>query len=323
MMRYDPEGAAFSELEVLVSHLGPEPSLPYEPSSALAGPLPQGNDGCTEGASQERPLPGVPGDTAALAKGTCTGPCYPAWPFFTPDGAGVVFALISQPDFSSALPGRDEPSKSELWYVDTTTHEHVRLDNANRGLVPEDSLTNYYPTVLPVQVGGYFWVFWTSTRDFGHMDPDAGGAVPVAPPGTPGVSDSYFRATRKRIWVTALKPRPGGGASSPLVDPSMPAFYLEGQSQTGNVRAFAALNPCRPSGESCASGLDCCAGYCDTDPDGVGRCVDQPPAQCAGLNERCRADADCCQPSAADGSPGEGEPARLCVGGYCGFLSVL
>jgi hypothetical protein len=315
MMSYDAGRSAFSELRVLVSHLGPEPSLPYAPTATLGGPLPTGMGGCKDGAKNPS-LPGTPGNTAALNPGTCTGPCYPAWPFFTPDGNGVVFALISEPDFATALPGRDEPSKSELWYVDTRTLERVRLDNANRGLAAGDSLANYYPTVLPVQVGGYFWVFWTSTRDFGHADLSAGGA---APSGTPG--GSVLRATRKRIWVSAIAPR---SKDAPLVDPSAPAFYLEGQGETGNVRAFSALNPCRATGSGCASGLDCCGGYCDTEANsGAGSCVDEPPARCAAVNERCDEDSDCCQPGDDSDPNNDAEPTRQCLGGYCGFITVI
>jgi hypothetical protein len=67
----------------------------------------------------------------ALDTGTCTGPCYPAWPFFTPDGAGVIFQLSSEPDFTSAFPGRATPSKSEIWYTDLKTGKSMALASVN------------------------------------------------------------------------------------------------------------------------------------------------------------------------------------------------
>jgi hypothetical protein len=250
---------------------------------------------------------------AYLPTGSCTGPCYPAWPFFTPDGRGVIFSLVSEPDFAQAFPGRDKPSLSDLWYVDVETLEIVRLDNANKGRKPIDENNNYYPTVMPVAVGGYFWVFWTAVRDYGYK---VAGRVEGAAP------DAIKDATKKRIWAAAIKPRreidneimqvPG-----PLKDPSFPGFYVDGQSESGNVRAFAALNPCLAENQPCASGLDCCCGYCliDEKVGGEGKCGCKPP-ECSKINEKCTTTADCCPPAI------EGGEVPKCLGGYCGFLNV-
>jgi hypothetical protein len=317
VMDYDQAANMFSNLRVVVSRVGPEPSLPYAPQPVGNGIVPTGIGGCTDPApASADPLAGLlglAGDTGAFTPGTCTGPCYPAWPFFTPDGRGVVFALMNEPDFASAFPGRDAPAQSELWYVDVETLETVRLDAANRGVVPNDALSNYYPTVLPVQVGGYFWVFWTSKRAFGHHASIAALDalnLPVALPSDVG-------AISKRIWVSAIRARgPAGDLQGPLVDPSAPGFYLEGQSESGNVRAFAALNPCVAAGTTCSSGLDCCTGYCAIEPGAAqGTCTDQVP-ECARTNERCTTSADCCAPESS------AEPANSCIAGYCGFVRV-
>ncbi len=301
-MDFDPTSNAFTNLRVLASKEGPAPSLSYAPGSAGLGfvMVPAGPGRCGT------PDPGaLIGETGTLAQGTCTGPCYPAWPSFTPDGKGVVFSLTSEPDFLWALPGRETPSKSELWYVDTKTLKRVRLDNANKGLPAESKLINYYPTVLPVQVGGYYWLFWTSTREFGHHASGAS-AFPIA-----------LAGKAKRLWVSAIRPQaPGEGTTQALTDPSAPGFYLEGQTDTGNARAFASLNPCVAQGSACTSGLDCCGGYCTIQAgQEKGTCADEAPS-CAALNEKCANDKDCCAPTNAD------ESARLCVGGYCGFLVV-
>src|SRR5262249_19055339 len=145
----------------------------YNPAPAGAGNTTSGLNGCTSsGTTSTNPYyPGGTsygmGDVGALNPGTCTGPCYPAWPFFTPDGKGVIFELTSEPDFVSAMPGRDTPAKSELWYVDVATKKAVKLQSI-APLNPADDLLDYYPTVMPVAVGGKFWLFWTSRRQVGH-----------------------------------------------------------------------------------------------------------------------------------------------------------
>jgi len=59
------------------------------------------------------------------------------------------------------------------------------------------------------------------------------------------------------------------------MDPSNPAFLLPGQElNSGNIRAFAALEPCKEDGQPCKSGADCCKGFCSMiDPaTGIGVC---------------------------------------------------
>jgi hypothetical protein len=168
--------------------------------------------------------------------------------------------------------------------------------------------------VLPVQVGGYFWVFWTSTRDFGHRNLSA----PVDAVATDVLfgSSTSSEAFRKRIWVAAIRPTSTGELGGPIsADPSFPGFYLEGQSETGNTRAFAALNPCKAVGNTCTSGLDCCTGFCNLKEGAAsGMCVEK--TSCAKTNERCAKDADCCPPTGK-------EPANSCIGGFCGFIELL
>lgn len=317
IMDYDYASNAFSNLRVIVDALAlgaPTGSRPYAPEPAGAGLVPVGY------APEGRNMCEAPGDlvdefrqVGGLSDGLCEGPCYPAWPFFTPDGRGVVFSMISSPDFTQAFPGREEPSDSELWYADTETLEVVRLDNLNRGLKDIDALSNYYPTVMPVAVGGYYWVFWTAVRDYGNR---LEGRDTTAEP------DAYEDAIKKRIWLAAIKSRaPAGGevmaSPGPLTDPSFPGFYMPGQSESGNVRAFATLNPCLPELAECSSGLDCCCGFCTIEEGAaVGQCCKEVTT-CSRTNERCSTDADCCPPSGPD------EPQNICLGGFCGFVTVL
>jgi hypothetical protein len=194
-----------------------------------------------------------------------------------------------------------------MWFVDIASKKSVKLDKANNSLDPADAMMNYFPTVLPVQVGGYFWAFWTSRRSWGtHLDVNAQ-IIQSILPGImlPGGLD----ASKKRIWVTAISPSGSGGdvSATGIADPSHPGFYLEGQSESGNVRAFATLAPCVGIGATCESGLDCCAGFCKD-----GMCTEEKP-MCSKTNEKCSADTDCCPPSAPD------MPQNVCLGGFCGF----
>jgi hypothetical protein len=309
MMDFDQATRSFSNLRVIASRQGVAPSLPYAPaaSNGFGFPIASGAAGCSQLLQGNDAL-------GHIANGSCTGPCYPAWPFFTPDGRGVIYSLISEPDFAVAFPGRDTPSKSELWYVNIDNAQKplpIRLDIANKGLDGEDTLNNYYPTVLPVQVGGYYWMFWTTMRKWGHrkIEPGAGGAIDQLLSG-----EAAAQAVKKRIWVAAIRASGTAdeNASGIEKDPSFPGFYLEGQSETGNTRAFAALNPCRATGKDCQSGLDCCTGFCDVKPGAEkGMCVAE--VMCSKTNERCMTSKDCCPPA-------KGEPQNECIGGYCGFV---
>jgi hypothetical protein len=333
VMDFDATTNTFSNLKVIISAskmMGiSAPSLAYSPAPSLGGVLACGADMCgadgmagscmsmdTSGdmggniPGLNGAIPGIPGDVGALPMGSCDGPCYPAWPFFTPDDKAVIFAMTSEPDFTQAFPGRDAPSKSELWYVDLESGQYVRLDNLNKGLKDIDAVNNYYPTVMPVAVGGSFWVFWTAVRDYGNKlagrDPNAGVSVAAAD------------AIKKRIWGAAIKPKMPNVEfmDTTLVDPSSPGFYLDGQSESGNVRAFAALNPCLQNGATCMSGLDCCCGYCTAAPGAAtGTCTCDVP-MCAKINEKCTKDSDCCQPEK------RGDPPLQCLGGFCNFIQL-
>ena len=301
VMDFDDATNTFSNLRVIASNLGPDPSQAYMPIGAGAGSIPPSpTDGCTITSGDLDTALGV------LPIGTCSGPCYPTFPFFTPDGKAVVFGLISEPDFVSAFPGRATPSKGELWYVDLdTTAAPIPLGNINKTLIANEAQHEYYPTVFPVSIGGHFWVVWTSRRSFGHHstgDPNGALAADVDP-------------FRKRLWMAALSPRDYTGEFPDLGgDPSFPGFYIEGQSESGNVRGFATLNPCKATGNDCTTGLDCCTGFCIIEPgQAVGMCTEEIP-ECSQQGEKCTTDDDCCP-------PGLDEPSLSCIGGFCGFVA--
>ncbi len=217
---------------------------------------------------------------------------YPGWPFFTPDSKSVVFVLGDADNFASTHnPPGQMVAKGDLYVIDVATNTVRALDAAN-GLLPggalylpyagRDAHVDFYPTVSPVGAGGYFWVFFTSRRNYGNL-----------------LVTTADDTKSKKIWVSAISI-----GAAPGDDPSHPAFYLPGQEDgSGNIRAFATLEPCKAAGESCQSGVDCCGGACTN-----GQCG--TPQGCAKTDEKCTTTADCCT------SP----PGRECINGFCALV---
>jgi len=235
---------------------------------------------------------------------------FPSWPFFLPDvvrsgevqttgsGKRVLFALNTNADFLTGAVSFGAVPSGDLWWVDLDTGMAAALDRVN-GLdaagnvyLPygeREAHKNFVPTVSPVAAGGYFWVFFSSRRSYGN---------------TLVVDPALNAPDHKKIWVAALDI-----TAPPGSDPSHPPFYLPNQElESGNIRAFAALEPCRAEGSACTSGVDCCCGFCLTEtnaPAGSqGQCGCEPQ-RCSKLDERCATPADCCDPLAA------------CIGGFC------
>jgi hypothetical protein len=214
---------------------------------------------------------------------------WPGWPFVTPGGEGVVFVLGDAADYVSSHPARIFAAKSDLFYVDIASKRAVRMDraggfNGNQVYMPRpgrDENREFFPTLSPVAAGGYYWVFFTSRRTYGNIM-----TLPVDDVGT------------KQIWVAAIDIN-----APPGTDPSHPAFYLPGQEEgSGNVRAFAALEPCKDNGAQCSSGVECCCGACNEQ----GQCA--CPMGCSKIDEKCETAADCCSPSAR------------CINGFCALV---
>ncbi|MBM4361169.1 MAG: hypothetical protein FJ104_00695 [Deltaproteobacteria bacterium] len=231
---------------------------------------------------------------------------YPSWPFFTPDGNQVVFALGTNSEYVSQLPdpilataAMRPASRGQLRVVDVNTGAAVELGRANgRGyLPPDDQDWEYFTTVSPVAAGGFFWAMFTSRRAYGNL-----------------VNLDKNNPDSKKIWVTAISI-----GQAPGTDPSHPAFFLPGQEiESGNVRAFAALEPCKEDGASCSAGSECCSGYCTNIDATTGRgiCGQVPVDSCSKAGDICETNADCCT------GPDNGAEGRelKCLGKYCDFL---
>jgi hypothetical protein len=219
---------------------------------------------------------------------------YPGWPFFTPDSRYVVFVLGDGDNFASTHnPPLQTIGSSDLYLVDVAGTAPRPLDVANgfrngQSYLPypgRDEHLNFYTTVSPVSSGGYFWIYFTSRRNYGNTLASANATITVA--------DATDTKSMK-IWVTPIQIGENG-----LVQ-NHPAFYLPGQELvSGNIRAFAALEPCKTDGKSCTSGVDCCGGACTNGMCGM-------PKGCSKLDEKCTTKADCCDMSSQD-----------CIGGFC------
>lgn len=210
-----------------------------------------------------------------------------AWPAFTPDNKWVVYHAGSNAQFET-----DANAIGDLFVADVATHTSHRLDaldgyTANGNYLPaNDPALSFAPTVLPEAVGGYFWVVFTSHRSYGNTLPSKDN------------NDVYGK-----LWVAALDANGASGA-----DLSHPAFYLDGQeTKADNLRGFWVLDPCKQDGASCASGDECCNGFCRGGADGGLVCV-PPPGGCSNEFEKCTQAADCCN------------PADQCINGHCAFI---
>jgi hypothetical protein len=154
---------------------------------------------------------------------------WPGWPFFTPDKKGVTFALGSADDYVSAHPLRPVVANSDLYYVDLATKQAVILSRAggfdgSQSYLPypgRDEHFDFFPALSPVAAGGYFWLFFTSRRNYGNT-----------------IVSAVDVSVSKNIWVAAIDIDAPAGS-----DPSHPAFYLPGQEESGNYRPVFAPAP--------------------------------------------------------------------------------
>ncbi len=204
-----------------------------------------------------------------------------SWPAFTPDGKYVVYQDGVGEDLATW-----SGNTGKLMAVNTITKQVTYLANLNGdGYMPQgarDENKNYEPTIAPIASGGYFWVMFTSRRTYGNK-----------------LTGSDYET--KRLWVSAFNVNAMDG-----IDASHPAFYISGQELTsGNSRGFWALDPCKADGQSCATGDECCNGYCNPTNDPAVFVCGPPNGMCSDEFEPCVTADDCCNPTLD------------CIGGKC------
>lgn len=196
------------------------------------------------------------GSTLAGSSPGGTADSYPTW---SPDSARIAFA--------HGTGCRSETHQAALFVMDRDGSDVVRLDRANGA-----TTDNFQPRFSPFDQGGYFWLTFLSRRDYGN-----------SVSGTRG-------AGRQQIWVTAIRKD-----AAPGTDPSEVPYWLPGQDTASmNISAYWAPRPCRPDGESCSVGSECCGGDCRPDEAGALVCSPPPPDRCRNYGETCSTTADCC-----------------------------
>ncbi|HEY1532743.1 MAG TPA: hypothetical protein VGF76_01950, partial [Polyangiaceae bacterium] len=215
------------------------------------------------------------------------------YPSFSPDGKYVAF---HSGQFSTGCHPGDcvdaTVDSGELWVSPTAGGvPPIRMANIDDPPAMADRMTQREPTFCPVSRGGYSWVVFTSMRDWGNAH-------------TGPVNNA-----KRRLWVAAVDQTLG------TVDPSHPAFYVEGQAEdTPNMRGFWALAQCietpKPPamGAACTAGFQCCSGFCIN-----GMCGDKTTLSCAGIGDACTVATDCCN---------SGGGVTDCVGGVCKVIEI-
>ncbi len=223
---------------------------------------------------------------------------YLGWPAFLPDSAEFVYHSDDGQDFATW-----SGHHADVDMVDLATKTVTPLNTLNglsggQPYLPYGSQElhlNYEPTSLPVAVGGYYWVVFTSRRFYGNT---------INPSSDP---DPWANSRRKKLWVAAIDLNP-----TPGTDPSHPAFYINDQElAAGNMRGFWVLDPCKMNGNSCNTGDECCTGFCRQGTGGgeggSGLTCVAPPSGCAQEYEKCTTTADCCGAN----------QGYVCINGYC------
>jgi hypothetical protein len=224
-----------------------------------------------------------------------------AYPTFSPDSNWLAFHVADHAGGCHDACAASTVDIGAIWMQSISGTPPVRLTTlTDSSPNPADQDISFEPTFNPNERGGYFWVVFTSMRNWGNEitgTPDCG---------------------QKRLWVAAIDGTPGA------TDPSHPAFFLEGQEEdTMNMRGFWTLASCLPNGGAapdggvaevdsgddsgdassggCQQGFQCCSGFCD-----MGQCVSIGMVACQGIGGTCMTAADCCNSSVVS-----------CQGGMC------
>jgi hypothetical protein len=194
-------------------------------------------------------------DGAWLSGGTADS--YPTW---SPDSRLIAFA--------HGTGCRSESHQASLYVMNRDGSGVVRLLRAS----PGDG--DFQPRFSPFSLGGYFWMSFLSRRDYGNGETGVG---------TRGDN-------RQQIWVAAIRADAGPGE-----DASSVPYWLPGQNtESQNISAYWAPRPCRPDGESCSVGSECCGGDCRPNASGALVCAPPPIERCRTENQTCASSADCC-----------------------------
>ncbi|MGZ5968567.1 MAG: hypothetical protein ACXWP4_12935 [Polyangiales bacterium] len=225
------------------------------------------------------------------------------YPSFSPDGKWIAY-MEGRANPVNPVTASTRPAFADLHMIKPDGTGDVVLATAgSAGIADVDKSLSFEPTFGPVLSGGYFWIVFVSSRQYGNRINKTYDEFRDKC-GTPSWPDTPCR--NKQLWVTAIDADAPAGA-----DPSHPAFWLPGQDVADqNMRGYWALDPCKKLGEGCEAGFECCEGTCKSE-DGKSPkvCVMPPPGKCRDVGDKCTATSDCCD--AALGVE--------CIGGVCGM----
>ncbi|HEY5947210.1 MAG TPA: hypothetical protein VIV40_17020 [Kofleriaceae bacterium] len=138
----------------------------------------------------------------------------PSWPSFAPDSKWIAYAAgINSRGRNDAIPA---VYPGALFMVSKDDGVPYRLDTACGG-----ARDCYLPNFSPFDDGGYYWLVFYSTRDYGNVQAGSKGTQ------------------RRQLWITAIdKAKLAAG------DPSSVPYWLPDQDvKTANMSAYWALPP--------------------------------------------------------------------------------
>jgi hypothetical protein len=210
-----------------------------------------------------------------------------AYPTYSPDESWIAFHVGDKPTACEDTCLAEETSAAAIYLQNTSGAAPIRLTTLTDTptLAAAQQNHSFEPTFNPIERGGYFWVVFSSERDWGN-EIQVGGAP---------------NNGNKRLWIAAVDGTPGTG------DPSHPPFFVEGQDEGRlNMRGFWALAQCIDTGQgTCMYGYECCSGYCDQ-----GICFMPGGSTCVPIGSACNMTSDCCN-----------APLVQCINGICGTLN--
>ena len=140
----------------------------------------------------------------------------PSWPSFSPTSDWIAYGAGNNSRGRNDAPSVMGVYPGALFIINRAGGTSFRLDTACGG-----ARDCYVPNFSPYDEGGYFWLVFYSTRDFGNVQA-----------GTKGTH-------RRQLWVTAIdKSKLGTGDAS-----SVPYWLPDQDVLTANMSAYWALPP--------------------------------------------------------------------------------
>ncbi len=196
-----------------------------------------------------------------------------SYPSFSPDSRWLAYSRGSMGRIKECCAGNNNTHPNSIYLIPTVGGgTPIPLTRAGLPLTAADETFDSNPSFSPFIAGGYYWLLFRSFRPYGHYTQ---------------FSDTAH-TYQHQLWVTAISAQDLAAGN---IDPSRPAFWLPGQdTDTNNMTAQWAQNPCHGEGGACGVTSDCCGGLvCGTN----GLC-ETPAGGCTQQGNRCDTSDQCC-----------------------------